>query len=191
MTRNRCRHAIAFLVTLAALSGSVLALAEAPSADRSLTLPSGATLKVATDWTVTELKDGLTLRDPEDELKIDVVEIDAGAGLPDTISAAWLRRRPGFNRQELVSSDSPGREGWDLSHRATYKTSPEESRIVSARAVKKGSQAVVLLLAGSRAAIQRRSQSSYWYTTQQPAPCRLRPRNLCGPTAAAVGRYAR
>lgn len=52
-----------FSVGLVALSGGVHA--QAPPAERSLTLPSDATLKVATDWTVTEVKDGLTLEDPE------------------------------------------------------------------------------------------------------------------------------
>ena len=112
--RKRNSGTIALLVALVGLSGGVHA--QAPSAERSLTLPSCATLKVATDWTVTESKDGLTLGDPENELKIELVEVDAGAGLNAAISTAWSRRRPGFDREELASSDSPGREGWDLFH---------------------------------------------------------------------------
>jgi CubicO group peptidase (beta-lactamase class C family) len=160
-----------FSVGLVALSGGVHA--QAPPAERSLTLPSDATLKVATDWTVTEVKDGLTLEDPEKQLKVEVVEVvevDASAGLSASIAAAWSSRRPGFSRQELSSSDSPGREGWDLYHWVEYKTSPEESRAVSAFASKKDSLAVVLLTDGSLAAAQRRSsQIALVYASLRPA----------------------
>ena len=84
---------------------------ETPSTDRVVTLPSGATLKVPVDWTVTAAPDGLVLRDPEKQLRIDLVEVDAAAGMKDAIPAAWLRRHPGFARPELAASDSPGREG--------------------------------------------------------------------------------
>jgi hypothetical protein len=146
MPRKRNGCAIALFAGLIALSGGVHA--QAAPAERSLPLPSGATLKVASDWTVTEVKDGLTLEDPEKQLKIEVVEVDASAGLSASISAAWVSRRPGFSRQEFSSSDSPGREGWDLYRWAEYKTSPEESRAVSAYACKKDSRAVVLLADG-------------------------------------------
>ena len=155
-------------VGLIALSEGVHA--QVPPAERSLTLPSGATLKVATDWTVTEVTDGLTLQDPEKRLKIEVVEVDASAGMSASISAAWSSRRPGFNRKELSSSDSPGREGWDLLRWAEYKTSPEESRTVSAFASKKDSHAIVLLTDGSLAAAQRRSsQIALVYASLRPA----------------------
>jgi CubicO group peptidase (beta-lactamase class C family) len=131
--------------------------ADAPAVEHNLTLPSGATLKVAADWMVTESKDGLTLEDPEKQLKVELVEVDASAGMNAAVSAAWSSRNPGFKRQELASSDSPGREGWDLFHWSEYKTSPEESRRVSAFAAKKSSRAVVLLVDGPRAAAQQRS----------------------------------
>src|SRR5687767_15145232 len=92
------------LAALAALLAGVLAAPaarSAPPAERNLTLPSGATLKAAGDWEVTEAKDGLTLHDPEKQLKVELVEVDAGPGLKAAIAAAWSRRRPGFDRQEL------------------------------------------------------------------------------------------
>ncbi len=98
MHPRRNSHGIAYLLTLAALSGGIHTQAEAPPAESGLTLPSGATLKVATDWTVTELKDGLTLQDPEKELRVEVVEVDS-AELSASIVAAWSRRvlwRPWF-----------------------------------------------------------------------------------------------
>jgi CubicO group peptidase (beta-lactamase class C family) len=159
-------------VLAALLAGAVYAPAarSAPPAERSLTLPSGATLKAAGDWEVTESKDGLTLHDPEKQLKVELVEVDAGPGLKAAIAAAWSRRRPGFDRQELASSDSPGREGWDLFHWAEYKTSPEESRRVSAFAAKKGNLAVVLLVDGALSAAERRgSQIGLVYGSLRPA----------------------
>ena len=156
MLWKRNSYRFALLVTLVAWLGDIYVLAETPSSERSLALPSGATLKLASDWTVTESKDGMTLEDPEKQLKVEVVEVDASAGINAAIATAWSRRSPGFKRQELASSDSPGREGWDLFHWAEYQTSPEESRRVAAFATKKGSRAVVLLLDGPLAAFARR-----------------------------------
>ena len=157
-------------LTLWAQAPPAAAPAEAPPAERKLSLPSGATLKVATDWMVTQSKDGLTLEDPEKQLKVELVEVDATAGMNEAISAAWSRRSPGFNRQELASSDSPGREGWELFHWAEYKTSPEESRTVSAFAAKKGTLVVVLLVDGPLAVAERRiSQIALVYNSLRPA----------------------
>ena len=112
-------NTVAMLLALAALSGCAApapgtmapqtaapevaapASAEGARVDRTVTLPSGATLKVAADWTVTTSTDGLILEDPEKQLKIELVEVEATAGMSAAISTAWSRRHPGFNRQEL------------------------------------------------------------------------------------------
>ncbi len=130
---------------------------ESPSTDRAVILPSGATLKVPADWTVTAAPDGVVLRDPEKLLRIDLVEVDATGGITEAIPRAWARRHSGFDRPELAASDSPGREGWELFRWARYKTSPEESRRLSAFGVRKGPLAVVVLVDGPLAAVQRRS----------------------------------
>ena len=157
-------NTVAMLLALAALSGCAApapgtmapqtaapevaapASAEGARVDRTVTLPSGATLKVAADWTVTTSTDGLILEDPEKQLKIELVEVEATAGMSAAISTAWSRRHPGFNRQELAASDSPGREGWDLFRWSRYKTSPEEARRVSAFVARKDTLAVVVLV---------------------------------------------
>jgi CubicO group peptidase (beta-lactamase class C family) len=166
--RKRSGCAIILLVGIIASPGGVHA--QAPSAERGLTLPSGATLKVATDWTLTELEDGLTLEVPEERLKIEVVEVDASAGMSAAISAAWSSRRPGFSRRELTSLDSPGREGWDAFNWTEYESSPEESRTVSAVVSKQGSHAVVLLADMPLADAQRRSSEiELVYASLRPA----------------------
>ena len=142
----------------------------AGAADRIVQLRSGATVRVAADWAVTALADGLTLEDPERRLKIELVEVDATPGLSAAIVTAWARRRQDFNRRELAASDSPGREGWDLFRWSRYKTSPEESRRVSAFAAKKGALAVVLLVDGPLAAAERRgAQIGLVYDSLRPA----------------------
>jgi len=167
--RRQAGHRLAVLAALLAAAGYAPAARSAPPAERSLTLPSGATLKAAGDWEVTESKDGLTLHDPEKQLKVELVEVDATAGMGTAIATAWSRRRPGFDRQELASSDSPGREGWDLFHWSEYKTSPEESRRVSAFAARKGALAVVILVDGPLAAAERRgSQLGLVYGSLRP-----------------------
>ena len=141
--RNDVTAALAVLLALGPLSGcasppraaappaAVAAgpvSAEATQTDRTVTLPSGATVKVAIDWAVATAADGLVLEDPEKQLRVDLVEVDASAGLSAAVSTAWARRRPGFNRSELAASDSPGREGWALFRWSRYTTSPEEGR---------------------------------------------------------------
>jgi CubicO group peptidase (beta-lactamase class C family) len=170
--------AVAILLVLAMASGCTprpaSTLAPEPAApevaDRTVTLPSGATLKVAADWTVTAVKDGLTLQDPEKHLTVELVEVAESVGTSDAISAAWVRRRPGFDRQELASSDSPGREGWDLFRWSRYKTSPVEARRVSAFVARKGTLAVVVLTDGRLAAAQRLgSQIALIHNSLRPA----------------------
>jgi CubicO group peptidase (beta-lactamase class C family) len=158
------------LVGWSQIAASPNASAQAPPAERKVTLPSGATFKVASDWRVTELKDGLVLEDPEKQLKVELVELEASPGMKEAISAAWARRSPGFKREEVASSDTPGREGWDLFHWVEYKTSPEESRRVSAYAAKKGTLSVVVLLDGPLATAERRgSQIGLVYESLRPA----------------------
>ena len=169
--RQNCL-AISLLLAAAILAGcaSPSTVATAPAAapggdgaaaafpaDRTVTLPSGATLKTAPDWTVAASKDGVTLEDPERQLQIDLVEIQTAGGMAEAINAAWASRRPGFARQELAASDSPGRRGWDLFRWSRYKTSPEEGRRVSAFAARSGGLTVVVLVDGALAAAQRRS----------------------------------
>lgn len=159
--------AVTLILALGAASGcasprAATMVAESSSAegqppDRHVTLPSGATLKVPADWAVTAIDDGVTLQDPEKQLRIDLVEVTESGGMGDAISAAWRGRRPGFDRRELASSDTPGREGWELYHWTRYKTSPAEARNVSAFAARKGARTVVVLFDGPRAAAQRRS----------------------------------
>ena len=140
----------------ATASGDSAATTETLSDQQKLTLPSGATLNAANDWSVTEAKDGLTLEDPEKRMQLEVVEVNASKSPSAAIAAAWSSRRSGFDREELAAAESPGREGWDLSYRIDYKTSPEESRLVRAFAKIKGELAVMLLVDGPRADVQRR-----------------------------------
>lgn len=168
LTRRRGRSARAGLVAgalLVALAGCAAspsgpaapaASAEAPGADRMLTLASGATVKVSTDWTVTTAPDGVVLMDPERRLRIDLVEVDATGGMNEALSRAWSRRHPRFDRRELAASDAPGRRGWDRFRSVTYKTSPEEARQVWAYGAGKGPLAVVVLVDGPLDAVQRR-----------------------------------
>ena len=151
------RSAISILLVLTTGAGCTSVRSTGGSADQRVTLPSGATLRVAAGWTVTAVGDGLTLEDPEKHLKVELVEVAAGPGMGDAVSTAWTRRRPGFDRQVLSASDAPGRVGWDLFHWSNYKTSPAEERRVAAFAARKGALAVVLLLDGPLAAAQRRS----------------------------------
>ena len=138
--------------------------------ERTVTLPSGATMKIAEGWTATPLDDGLTLEGPEGKLKIEYVEIDGAEGASVAISTAWSRRAPDFDRELKASADGPGRDGWDALTWADYKTSPEENRLVYAETAQKESLTVVTLVDGPRADLQRRrSELSLASASLRPA----------------------
>jgi CubicO group peptidase (beta-lactamase class C family) len=104
----------------------------------------------AAGGTVSALADGATLVDPEGQLRIDLVEVEASGGPSGAIATAWSRRRPGFDRSELAASDSPGRDGWDLFGWSSYT--------------------VAVLVDGSLAAAQRRgSQVRIVHESLRPA----------------------
>ena len=96
---NALAFAMLFVLTMVAgctprSAGTLAPEPAAPEAvDRVVTLPSGATFKVAADWTVTAVKDGLTLEDPEKQLTVELVEITESVGTSDAISAAWRDRK--------------------------------------------------------------------------------------------------
>ena len=121
------------------------------------TLPSGTTMTIAEGWTTTALDDGLTLEGPERKLKIEFVEIYDAENAAEALASAWSRRFPGFDRELVASADEPGREGWDAYTDATYKTSPEENRLVYAHTAQKDSLTVVYLLDVPLGDFQRRS----------------------------------
>src|SRR5262245_54757849 len=137
--------------------GTVPTAGSTQAAERIVRLPSGASLEVARDWTVTPAADGLTLEDPEKRLKIEIVEVDGAAGLDAAITTTLARRPPAFDRRQLAASDSPGREGWDLFRWARYETSPAEARTTSVLAARKDRLSVVVLVDGAIATAQRRS----------------------------------
>jgi CubicO group peptidase (beta-lactamase class C family) len=138
--------------------------------ERTVSLPSGATMKIAEGWTATPRNDGLTLEGPEGKLRIEYVEIDGAKDVSEAISTAWSRRFPDFNRELKASADEPGREGWDGSTWADYKTSPEENRSVYALTAQKGSLTVVVLFDVPLADLQRRSSElSLAWASLRPA----------------------
>jgi CubicO group peptidase (beta-lactamase class C family) len=124
--------------------------------ERTVTLPSGATMKIADGWTARPMNDGLTLEGPEGKLKIELVEIEATEDAAAAIATAWSRRAPDFARELITTTESPGRDGWDSVTRASYKTSPKENRLVAASALQKDTLAVVILIDVPIADLQRR-----------------------------------
>ncbi len=126
------------------------------AADGALTLPSGVAVKRSSEWRHTLLDDGARLEGPEGKLAIELVEVREAADLQAAITIAWSRRRPDFARAQKAASDAPGRDGWEQMRWAVYETSPEESRKVSAIALRQGQLAIVMLTDAPAAAIQRR-----------------------------------
>ncbi|MBK7077056.1 MAG: beta-lactamase family protein [Myxococcales bacterium] len=125
------------------------------TAEEKLTSASGATFEVAAGWSVAEAGGVVTLTEPEGELTMSYVEVEAAASRA-AIAAAWQRVRPGFALAEAEAEDAPARDGWDGATQIVYVTPAAEQRVVIAIAFGKGSTWRVWLLDGAQAALGRR-----------------------------------
>jgi CubicO group peptidase (beta-lactamase class C family) len=159
MKRTGMNLALVSLLVIGACAQQPAVSEKAPAGEageRTVTLPSGTTMKIADHWTTEPLDDGLTLEGPEGKLKLEYVEIENAESAAEAIATAWSRRAPDFDRELITTTDEPGRNGWDSFTDARYKTSPEENRLVAARALHKDALTLVILIDLPIADFQRR-----------------------------------
>lgn len=125
------------------------------TADETITSASGATFTVAAGWSVAEAGGVITVVEPERELTLTYLELEAASGRA-AIAAAWAKLRPGFALAEAQADDVPARDGWDGITQLTYVTPEAEQRLVLAAALAKGTTWRLWLVEGKQAALGRR-----------------------------------
>lgn len=137
-------------------SPAATAPAAAPLAeDARLTSASGATYPVSKGWWVTR-SDGFTLlEDPDRELKLVLLELEA-ASADAAIAAAWRRFDPGFSRPVFQTVRPPAAAPWDEIAQSVYDVPAVEARAVLAVARRHGKTWHVALVDGTAAALGRR-----------------------------------
>lgn len=121
----------------------------------SKTLPSGAKLDVPAGWWLRELAAGLAFEDPERELTITILEVDA-----ETIDAAGqlALAKLGHPVPEKIARTAreSDQQGWDDITDTVWETPPSEQRVFAMNVRRKGKKAWAAILEGKLAAFSRR-----------------------------------
>ncbi len=143
------------MITLTLL---LLAAAPAPAAltaNTPQTTPKGTTFTAPATWSVVKLASGLRVDPPGGDSHFAV--IDAKAKDADAaVLEAWKLVHPGFKWPLLLSSRSPGRNGWDDRVRYDYETSPNERATVFAVAYGHAKAWTVLAVDATDATFEKR-----------------------------------
>ncbi len=132
-------------------------------------LPSGATFEAPPAWYISSSEGRVHLEDPDRELSVRLLEIEADSGLA-AIEQAWQQVQPGFDRVIRHTMKPPPREGWDEIIQNVYETATAEERSIIAAARRKGDTWYVALIDGSDAALDRRGAQLYAGMTSFKAP---------------------
>ena len=127
------------------------------SADTPIATPSGAaTFTAPSGWTLGTSGPLVVLTAPERTLRVGIFEA-TGPTAKDAFRAAWQAFEPGFARAPRTLVANPAREGWDERKTCEYVTSPNERRVIGARALRHGSTWTVAVVDGDRATYQKRT----------------------------------
>ncbi len=123
------------------------------TAETTVKTPRGASFPVAAGWTVTEAGDQITLSDPEHQMKVTYVELEAPSGA-SAIAGAWKRHDPAFALTARRTVTPPSTT-WDDVTQTVYET-PDPAAVVMAVARRRGQVAWVVLLEATQASLDRR-----------------------------------
>jgi CubicO group peptidase (beta-lactamase class C family) len=114
--------------------------------ETAVTTPAG--------WSVDQAADRVTLRDPERDLHVFVLESPGDA--EHAIAAAWQRVEPGFALVANPPDEQPDPEGWDAVTTITYTTPTAAHRTALATWHQLAHRGYVVLIDGDANAVERR-----------------------------------
>jgi CubicO group peptidase (beta-lactamase class C family) len=131
--------------------------AETVTAETTKSSTGGAaTFKVPARWSVRSTASAVVLQPPETDTHVAIVETKA-TDPAAAVAAAWQSYRPGFARPLKLTTDRPGRDGWEALRVFEYETSPNERAVVVAQALRLGKAWTVFLLEGTEPTVEKRS----------------------------------
>ncbi len=113
----------------------------------SFTAPEGWTLSVSGPMT--------TLRPPEGDSTLVIVDLKASSA-EDAVAQAWALYRPDLKLPLAISNPRPAAEGWDEVRGFAYRTSPNDKAVLSALARRDGDSWVVMLFDFKQATLEKR-----------------------------------
>lgn len=125
------------------------------TSDTPHTTAGGATFTAPKDWSITVTGSTVVLMAPDGDSRIGIV--DSPAAEPDAaVAGAWESVRPGTKRTLRLATPAPGRDGWDEQRSYSYETSPNERRVVTGVALKRGSSWTVVVIDAAQATLEQR-----------------------------------
>jgi CubicO group peptidase (beta-lactamase class C family) len=125
------------------------------TSDTPQTTAGGATFTAPKDWSITVNGSTVVLMAPDGDSRIGIV--DSSAADPDAaVAGAWESVRPGTTRTLRLATPAPGRDGWDEQRSYSYETSPNERRVVTAVALKRGATWTVVVVDAAQATLEQR-----------------------------------
>ena len=130
----------------------------AVTSDTERFTPGGAKFTVPAGWTMTTVKNLMTLMPPETDTHMAIFDAQA-ADAKSAVAAAWAAYKPGMKRPLKLVTPQPGREGWDERQVFNYETSPNERAVVVAIAERAGKDWTVLILDGTEPTVEKRNAS--------------------------------
>lgn len=144
------------------------------TASASLVPPDG--------WTQTPAPQMLTLKAPEGDTFVAIVDGGASGDPKEVVAAAWKRFDPGFARRIRLVTKAAATEGWNEAWTVDYETSPNEKLVLFARAMRHGDGWTVVLARGSEATFEKRA-GAIRKIGESLRPAGLKPEDFAGNTA--------
>ena len=136
------------------------ARAEAPAAE-TLTAASpratasGHTFTAPEGWTLSTAGPMVTLRPPEADSALVIVDLKAKTAA-DAVAQAWALYRPDLKLDLEISNPGPAANGWDEVRAFAYRTSPNEKTLLQALARRAGDSWVVMLIDFKLGTVEKR-----------------------------------
>ena len=133
-------------------------------------------------WTQTPAPQMLTLKAPEGDTFVAIVDGGASGDPKEVVAAAWKRFDPGFACRIRLVTKAAATEGWDEAWAVDYETSPDEKLVLFARAMRHGDGWTVVLARGSEATFEKRA-GAIRKIGESLRPAGLKPEDFAGNTA--------
>ena len=123
--------------------------------DRLQKTPRGSNVYGACGWSLERRETSCILFAPDDNIRVAVVDARSTAA-DAAVAEAWRIFDPHFQRTIKMVQTMPPRDGWDEAKNYGYELSPNERLMVSAIALRKGTEWTTLLILGGEADYERR-----------------------------------
>ncbi|MFO0725851.1 MAG: serine hydrolase domain-containing protein [Myxococcota bacterium] len=144
------------LCSLLLLASCAASSAPAPSGDHNLTTASGATLEIPDGWSLRAAGEAKVLEDPQQLLRVTLVERPE-ADLLRAIDAAWGLARPGATLMLKGEPDAPPPDGgWDSQLWEEFEAPAGQRLVLQAWARRFGDISYVALIEGDEATLGKR-----------------------------------